>query len=124
MSEEIKNEEVKDLLKKNLELTEEIYKMTKKIKHFITFQQVMSVIYIILIVAPIILGIVFLPPLLKNIFSQYQGLLGGEDGGNLMENLLKSGGGGLDLKNLNLGGLNLDKIDVNQLSPELRKMVK
>lgn len=119
MSEEIKNEEVKDLLKKNLELTEEIYKMTKKIKHFITFQQVMSVIYIILIVAPIILGIVFLPPLLKNIFSQYQSLLGGEGGGNLIEGLLKQGVGGLDLKNLDL-----NNIDVNQLPPELRKMVK
>ena len=113
------SKEIKELLEKNLALTEEVYKMTKKIKSFITFQKIMSFVYFLLIVVPIVLSIIFLPPLLKNVFSQYQSLLGGEGGGNLIEGLLKQGVGGLDLKNLDL-----KNIDVNQLPPELRKMVK
>lgn len=109
------SKEIKELLEKNIALTEEVYKMTKKIKSFITFQKIMSFVYFLLIVVPIILSIIFLPPLLKNVFSQYRELLSGEGGsGNLIEGLLKQGVGGLDLKN----------IDVNQLPSELRKMVK
>ena len=63
------DEEIKKLLEQNLELTKEIYAMTKKIKSYITFQKVMSVIYIMLIVAPIILSIIYLPPLLKGVFD-------------------------------------------------------
>ncbi|MBI4812226.1 hypothetical protein HY798_02110 [Candidatus Falkowbacteria bacterium] len=121
MDEELKTEDVKELIKKNLELTEEIYVMTKKIKRFITFQKIMSFVYFLIIVVPIVLSIIFLPPLLKNIFNQYQSLLGEDGGGssNLLEGILKGGAGGL-----NLNDLNLKNIDVNQLPPELRKMVK
>jgi len=63
-------------LEKNIKLTEEIYGMTKKIKNYINFQKIMSIVYILLIVVPIILGIIYLPPLLSGVFSQYQDLLG------------------------------------------------
>ena len=43
-------EEIKKLLEQNLELTKEIYRMTKKIKNYINFQKVMSIIYILLII--------------------------------------------------------------------------
>lgn len=93
-------EKIRELLEKNLELTEEIYKMTKKIKGYVTFQKVMSFIYFLLIVVPIILGIIFLPPLLSGVFSQYQELLGGSSAGGAINSLLKGGQGGIDLKNL------------------------
>lgn len=135
------DEEIKKILEENLKLTQEIYEMTKKIKSFITFQKVMSFVYFLLIVGPLVLGIIFLPPLLKNVFSQYSELLGGEGGFNI-ESLLKGGLpaglnlNNLDLKNLNTSGLspaaqkelqkiindnpNLKNIDVNKLSPELQ----
>jgi len=93
-------DEIKKLLEKNLELTEEIYKMVKGIKKYIFWQKVFSFLKILIIVVPIIIGIIYLPPLLKGVFQQYQSLLGGGDGlnsgsgnSNLLENLLKGSGG-------------------------------
>ena len=43
-------EQIKKLLEQNLALTKEIYRMTKKIKNYVAFQKVMSVIYLLLIV--------------------------------------------------------------------------
>jgi hypothetical protein len=82
-------DEIKELMEKNLALTEEIYKMTKKIKAYVNFQKVMSFIYFLLIVVPIILGIIFLPPLLSGVIKQYQDLLGSDTTGNVND-LLKS----------------------------------
>lgn len=69
-------EQIKKLLEQNLEYSKEIYTMTRRIKSYITFQKVMSVIYILLIVVPIILSIFYLPPLLKGVFDQYKDILG------------------------------------------------
>ncbi|MFA6393612.1 MAG: hypothetical protein WCW25_01955 [Patescibacteria group bacterium] len=77
--EKSKEERLEELLERNLALTEEIYKMTKSVKNYINFQKVMSVIYFLLIVVPIILSVIYLPPLLKGIFSQYESVLGGDD---------------------------------------------
>ena len=107
--------QVKKLLEKNLKLTEEIYKMSKSIKSFMMWQKIFGFLKILIIVVPIVIGILYLPPLLKNVFEQYQGLLGIEgDGGNIIENLLKSGAGGLDLNN----------IDADKLPPEAQKYLK
>lgn len=76
-----KQERLEELLEKNLALTEEIHKMTKSMKHYINFQKVMSVIYFVLIILPIIAGAILLPPLLKGIVEQYQSALGGEESG-------------------------------------------
>lgn len=70
-------QEIKQLLEKNLELTQEIYEMTRKVSRYIAFQKVMSMIYFLLIVVPIVLSIIYLPPLLKSMFDQYSSLLGG-----------------------------------------------
>lgn len=75
---EPENNRVEKLLKENLEMTEEIHKMTKKIDRFVFWQKIFGTLQILFIVVPIILGIVYLPPLLKNVLNQYQDLL--EDG--------------------------------------------
>ena len=70
------DEEIKALLKKNLELTEEINKKMEKVNRFIVWQKVFSLLKILIFVVPVILGLIYLPPLLKDVFSQYQELLG------------------------------------------------
>lgn len=108
-------EQIKKLLEQNLELTKEIHAMIKKIKGYINFQKFMSLIYILLIVAPIILGIIYLPPLLKGVFDQYKGLLGVQAGtANPIESLF----------NGNVGGLDLNNIDVNKLPSQVREIIK
>lgn len=90
------DEEIKKLLEQNLELTKEIYVMTKKIKGYITFQKVMSLVYVTLIVVPIILSIIYLPPLLKGVFDQYKDVLGIQPSSDSsVQNLLNSVGGNL-----------------------------
>lgn len=109
------DKDIKELLRENLELTKEIHGMTKKIKNHIIFQRVVSFVYLIIIVAPIIISIIFLPPLIKNILGQYQDLLGG-DTGNLLD-LLKGASGGLNLDSLK-------NLDSKKLSPEVQKLIQ
>jgi hypothetical protein len=71
----MESEDIRQLIEKNLKLTEEIYEMTKKMKNFINFQKIMSIIYFLLIVVPLLLSLFYLPPILKNLFGQYQGIL-------------------------------------------------
>lgn len=105
-------EELKKLLEKNIELTEQILKLTKSIKHFITFQKFMSFVYLLIIVVPIVLSIIYLPPLLSGFFRQYQELLGvGAPAG--VTDLFKGGLPSLD--NLNLQGVDLKNIDFKNL---------
>ena len=68
--------QVKELLEKNLELSEKIYKNSKYIKKFVITSQILGFLKLLLIVVPIVLGVIYLPPLLKNVYSQYQELLG------------------------------------------------
>ncbi len=108
------DEEIKKLLEKNLEYSQEIYRQTKYIKNYVFWAQIASVIKILLIVVPIIIGIIYLPPILKDLFSQYQNALGLEAGTtNPIQGLLNSAS----------GDLNLENIDVNNLPPNIRAML-
>ena len=69
------DEEIKEVLKKNFELTQDIHRMVKKIYKFIIWQQVIGVIKILLIVVPLVLGFIYLPGLLKNALEPYKELL-------------------------------------------------
>jgi hypothetical protein len=68
--------DLKKLLEENLQLNKENYAMLKSMKRYFVWQRIVSVIYFILIVGPIILGVVYLPSLLKPILGEYQDLLG------------------------------------------------
>ena len=107
-------EQIKKLLEQNLKLTQEIYAMTKKMKSYLAFQRLVSLFYLFIIIAPIVLGIIYLPPLLGGLFNQYKDLLGVQAGSaNPIESLLKGGVGGLDLNN----------IDINNLPPQVRQLL-
>ncbi|MBU1036731.1 hypothetical protein KKF32_01680 [Patescibacteria group bacterium] len=56
--------QIKDLLEKNLVCVEEILKVTKKIKKHLLWTKVTRLIYILLIVVPLILSIIYLPSFL------------------------------------------------------------
>lgn len=85
------DEEIQKIVEKNLKLTEDIYAMTKKIRSYLAFQRLVSIFYLIMIVAPIILSIFFLPALLNNFVDQYKSILDidSENKTDLINNLLK-----------------------------------
>ncbi|KKQ60166.1 MAG: hypothetical protein US81_C0029G0016 [Parcubacteria group bacterium GW2011_GWE2_38_18] len=89
ISEEVSQRDLKELMEKNLELTLEIHEMTHKIKSYITFQKILSFIYLFLIVMPIILGALFLPPIFKNLYNQYSELLNPGSGSLNIGNFFK-----------------------------------
>ncbi|HOY55980.1 MAG TPA: hypothetical protein PLH37_00930 [bacterium] len=60
------------------EILWKIYETTEKTRKYILWGRVMSFIYIFLIVAPMILAIIYLPPLLSNIVGPYKELLGSD----------------------------------------------
>jgi len=69
------------------ELLQKIYQQTEKTRKYIFWGRIMSVIYLILILAPILAAVVYLPPLVKNILSPYQELLSGSSDSNLLDQL-------------------------------------
>jgi len=93
MSEPIKPS-LEQMMEENLLLTREIHSQTKKIHRHMLIGQVLNIIKIILIIGPIIVGIFFLQPYFKQIFSTYNELLGGGsgqtllNGGNVLQGIL------------------------------------
>jgi len=69
------NDELKSLLEENLKMTKEIYEVAKKVKHFMFWQRVYGLLRILIIVVPIILAIIYLPPILSGVFKQYSELM-------------------------------------------------
>ncbi|PIT90419.1 MAG: hypothetical protein COU22_02290 [Candidatus Komeilibacteria bacterium CG10_big_fil_rev_8_21_14_0_10_41_13] len=64
------DEQIKKLLEQNLAYSKQIYLMNKKIKKYILFGKVMSLVYLLLIIIPIILGVVYLPGILSQGLGQ------------------------------------------------------
>lgn len=73
-------EEIKRLGEENKALNVEIYKIAKKLHRHMVWDQVMSIIKVLLIVIPLIYGYIILAPQLKTAFDTYKSLLGGGDG--------------------------------------------
>jgi hypothetical protein len=57
------------------ELLWRIYRSTERTRRYILWGRIMSVIYVLLIIIPLILAIVYLPPMLGNVLAPYQELL-------------------------------------------------
>jgi len=74
-SAEITKEEVTKLLQANLERSEEILKISQEIKKYIHWQNIWGISRLLLIVIPLIIGFIYLPPLIKEVFQSYQSLL-------------------------------------------------
>jgi len=71
----MENDELKNLLEQNLKKNEEILKISKDIKKFMKWQQIWSTLRFLLIFVPVILGFIYLPPILKDLITNYRNLL-------------------------------------------------
>jgi DNA-binding transcriptional LysR family regulator len=75
MPEEGQSDKLTDLLQANLERNEEILQISREIKKYMRWQNIWGTIRTLLIVAPIIVGFIYLPPLIKDYIASYQSLL-------------------------------------------------
>ena len=73
MSEENQNEnqEIKELLEKNLALSEKTVEDLARVRNFIKWQNIWSTVRLLIIIIPIALGFIYLPPLIKEFLSNY-----------------------------------------------------
>lgn len=82
---------LEDLIKQNLELTKELQQQLHSVRRYLFWQRLTSIFYLIIIIGPIIIGLIYLPPLLKNAVAPYQALLGGDKSGGLDINSILNG---------------------------------
>lgn len=75
--EQVTEADLKELIEKNLKWSQIIYEQNRKINNKLLWAAISSWIRTALILIPIILGILFLPPLFKDVWSQYGALWGG-----------------------------------------------
>jgi len=77
MSDELKNEdyELKALLQKNIALSEEISENLVYIKKYVKWQKVWSAVRLLIVVIPLVIGFLYLPPLIKEYFASYGAML-------------------------------------------------
>ena len=70
------------ILEEQKEILLKIYENSQKTRRYILFGRVLSIVYLILIAAPIIFAIIYLPPLLERTIAPYQELMGIDPGKN------------------------------------------
>ena len=75
------NSELKTLLEKNLELSEEILTKVKYVKRYIFWKRVMGIIFWTFIIFSIVASIIYLPPLIRQLQSQIQTMISGVTSG-------------------------------------------
>lgn len=104
---ELKSENLKELIEKNIKWTQVVYEQNKQIKRRLTLLALGSYLRILIIVVPIILALIYLPPILRPLFEKYNSLLGGMGS-------VKTGAGSASLNGL------LDNLSTSQIQDALR----
>lgn len=67
--------DIKSLIEENQRLTKLVLSNTERIRKYILWGRVMSLIYLAIIVTPLVLALIYLPPFFKSALSPYQDLL-------------------------------------------------
>lgn len=58
------------LLRANLEMTKEIHAMVRHINSYVAWQRVFGWLKFLLLLIPLIIGVIYLPPLLREYYQQ------------------------------------------------------
>ncbi len=66
---------LRELLEKNLKWSQIIYEQNRRINSKLFWQALAGWIRLFIIVVPIILAVIFLPPILSDVWKQYQNIL-------------------------------------------------
>ena len=69
-------EELKKLLRQNLEYSKEMHQMLVKVRRYIIFQQIFNVVKVVVILIPVIFAIIYGLPFLREAADAYRGVLG------------------------------------------------
>ncbi len=67
--------ELRELLEENLKYAKAVYWSVEKVRRHLFWQRVVSIIYIIMILAPLIIAAIYLPPFISTYLGPYMELL-------------------------------------------------
>lgn len=81
---------LKELMEKNLKWSQIIYEQNRKINNKLLWSAIADWLRVLLIVVPLVLGIIYLAPLLKGMISQYADLLGNGQTTSTQQNSMDS----------------------------------
>lgn len=65
--ESINNDDLRKLLEKNIEISNELLEASKYIKGFIFWRKIISFVQVLIIAIPIILALIYVPPFLESL---------------------------------------------------------
>ncbi len=71
-----KEDDLKNLLKESLEWSKKVYEQNNKIYKRLRLMLLGNYLKLLIIIIPIILGIIYLPPYLTEIWENYKNILG------------------------------------------------
>lgn len=71
------DQDIAVLITQNIALSEAIQVQNKKILSHLRWMSVMGILRVLIILIPIILGIIYIPPLIGSMMGQYQSLFSG-----------------------------------------------
>ncbi|MCD4694000.1 hypothetical protein K8R62_01440 [bacterium] len=69
--ENMEENEIKKLLKESLKLNKETNEIVKSVKKYLVVQRIFFFVKVLIIVIPLILGIIYLPPLFKEFIPRF-----------------------------------------------------
>ncbi len=65
----IDNDDLRKLLEKNIEISNELLEASKYVKGFIFWRKIISFLQILIIAVPVILALIYVPPFLENLME-------------------------------------------------------
>jgi len=68
--------ELKNLTKRNIEYSKKILEMEEKQRRYILWIKIINLIKLFIILIPIILALIYLPPIVQDFFAKYKELFG------------------------------------------------
>lgn len=74
---EEKNDDLQSLLKENLAMTKEIRAMVRHINVYVAWQRIFGWIKVFIIIIPIVIGIIYLPPIVQDAYQNLMKLVAG-----------------------------------------------
>lgn len=77
-----------DLLTENLKYAKAIYEDTQRIRRYMFLRMILSIIWLVLVVTPILFAIFYLPPFIEEFYRQFNDFIGeGRNGLDLLNQL-------------------------------------
>ncbi|MFZ5364865.1 MAG: hypothetical protein ACOZBH_01540 [Patescibacteria group bacterium] len=68
--------ELKQLVRRNIEYTQELRMVSDKTRKYILWIQIINLFKLLIILVPLILALIYLPPLIRDFVEKYKELFG------------------------------------------------